>query len=273
MDLQVIAVYFFSDEILKARNFRDDPQVKMTTAEVITVAISSALLFYGNQKRTAQYLKSHRFIPNILSESHFNRRLHRIIPDIWQMIFSTLAEYFKHSNSSQEYIVDSFPILSCENTRIFRSKIYSGKAFRGYVASKKRFFYGVKAHLLVTAKGEPVECVLAPGAENDMSVFKRFHLDIPNHSTIYADRAYNSYAHEDFLKDNDLFLIAQRKSNSKRPHNGCMRYLQEVRRKRIETAFSQITMLFPKFIHAVTRKGFELKIYLFILAYSLHLLI
>jgi hypothetical protein len=76
MDLQVIAVYFFSDEILKARNFRDDPQVKMTTAEVITVAISSALLFYGNQKRTAQYLKSHRFIPNILSESHFNRRLH-----------------------------------------------------------------------------------------------------------------------------------------------------------------------------------------------------
>ena len=50
-------------------------------------------------------------------------------------------------------------------------------------------------------------------------------------------------------------------------------YLQEVLRKRVETAFSQITMLFPRFIHAVTRKGFELKIYLFILAYTFRLLI
>jgi hypothetical protein len=273
MDLQVIALYFFSDEILKARNFRDDPQVKMTTAEVITVALASALLFYGNQKRAAQYLKNHRFVLCALSESHFNRRLHRISPDVWQAIFSTLAEYFKHDNSSQEYIVDSFPILSCENMRIFRSRLYSGEEFRGYAASKKRFFYGVKAHILVTVKGQPVECILAPGAENDLSVFKRFDLNIPQHSTIYADRAYNSYAHEDFLKDNDLFLIAQRKVNSKRHHDGCVRYLQEVLRKRIETTFSQITMLFPRFIHAVTRKGFELKIYLFILAYSLHLLI
>ena len=106
MELQIIALYFFSDEILKARNFRDDPQVKMTTAEVITVALASALLFYGNQKRAVQYLKNHRFLPYVLSESHFNRRLHRILPDVWQAIFSTLAEYFKHSNSSQEYIVD-----------------------------------------------------------------------------------------------------------------------------------------------------------------------
>ena len=184
MELQIIALYFFSDEILKTRNFRDDPQVKMTTAEVITVALASALLFYGNQKRAAQYLKNHRFLPYVLSESHFNRRLHRILPDVWQAIFSTLAEYFKHSNSSQEYIVDSFPILACENMRIFRSKLYSGKEFRGYAASKKRFFYGVRAHLLVTVKGQPVECVLAPGAENDISVFKRFDLNIPQYSTI-----------------------------------------------------------------------------------------
>jgi len=32
-----------------------------------------------------------------------------------------------------------------------------GKAFRGYVASKRRYFYGLRVHLVTTAAGEPVE--------------------------------------------------------------------------------------------------------------------
>jgi len=39
-------------------------------------------------------------------------------------------------------------------------------------------------------------------------------------------------------------------------------------RKRAESAFSQILSAFPKWIHAVTAKGFELKVFLFVLAYS-----
>ncbi|TAA74868.1 MAG: hypothetical protein CDV28_1151, partial [Candidatus Electronema aureum] len=38
-------------------------------------------------------------------------------------------------------------------------------------------------------------------------------------------------------------------------------------RKRIESAFSVITQRFPAHIHAVTSHGFELKVFLFILAY------
>jgi hypothetical protein len=37
-------------------------------------------------------------------------------------------------------------------------------------------------------------------------------------------------------------------------------------RKRIESAFSVIAQKFPAHIHAVTAQGFELKIFLFILA-------
>ena len=36
--------------------------------------------------------------------------------------------------------------------------IYSKEEFRGYQASKKRYFYGLKIHLMVTQDGQPVEC-------------------------------------------------------------------------------------------------------------------
>lgn len=273
MELQIVAMYFFADEILKANHFHDDPQARMTTAEIITVAISAANFFYGNQRRAADFLREHRYIPYLLSEGHLNRRLHRISAEFWQQLFSTLAEYFKANHLSNEYVVDSFPIPVCDNIRIFKSKIFSGEPYRGYIANKKRFFYGIRVHIVATTNQEPVEIVFAPGSENDSRAFKRFDLDLPSNSTIYADKAYNSYFDEDFLKENDINFVAERKLNTKRVLNGCLRYLQSYWRKRIETTFSRITAFFPKKIHAVTSRGFELKAFLFILAYSLSLVI
>lgn len=71
MKLQVVAIYFFADEVLKANHFHDDPQAHMSTAEVMTVAITAARFFYGNQRRAAEFLREHRYISHFLSESHF----------------------------------------------------------------------------------------------------------------------------------------------------------------------------------------------------------
>lgn len=273
MELQIVAMYFFADEVLKANHFYDDPQSHMTTAEIMTVALTAARFFYGNQRRAADFLREHRYISHFLSESHFNRRLHRIPKEWWQLLFSILAEYFKKNHPSHEYVVDSFPIPVCDNIRIFRSKIFSGEQYRGYIANKKRFFYGIRAHVIATTNQEPIEVVFAPGCENDGKVFKRFDLDLPEESTIYADKAYNSYFDEDFFKENNINFVAERKVNAKRQLSGYLSYLQSYWRKRIETTFSNITTLFPKKIHAVTSRGFELKVFLFILAYSLSLII
>ncbi|CAK0742591.1 hypothetical protein CCP3SC5AM1_1110008 [Gammaproteobacteria bacterium] len=47
-----------------------------------------------------------------------------------------------------------------------------------------------------------------------------------------------------------------------------MEFLQKTYRKGIETVNSMITGMFPKCIHAVTAAGFELKVFLFVLAHS-----
>ena len=122
--------------------------------------------------------------------------------------------------------------------------------------------------MLVSKEGIPVEFIFTAGSEADIIALKRFNLDLPDESRIYGDKAYTSYEFEDFLKEMNIELIPQRRRNLKRQHSGTISYLQKINRKRVETVFSCITRYMPRYIHAVTSKGFILKLLLFILAYS-----
>ena len=144
-----------------------------------------------------------------------------------------------------------------------------GQAFRGYIACKRRFFYGLRVHLVMTTSGLPVEVMLAPGSEADISAFRRLRLDLPPEAYIFADAGYLDQHEEVLLADADLHLVAQRRKNSKEPLPPWMAYFARHERKRIETVFSQIASAFGRTIHAVTPHGFELKVFLTVLAYSM----
>ena len=80
---------------------------------------------------------------------------------------------------------------------------------------------------------------------------------------------FNEYFTEDTLVDAcKINLCPIRKKNATRPDSASVRYLQAVDRKRIETTFSQISRLMPESVHAITAKGFELNVFLFVLAFS-----
>ena len=168
-------------------------------------------------------------------------------------------------------MIDSMPIAVCDNIRIRRSRIYSKEDFRGYQASKKRYFYGRKIHRMVTQSGQPVECFLTPGGLGDVDALKYYAYELPDGSLIYADKAYNDYEIEDLLKEVEhIQLLPIRKKNSKRALPPYISFVQSYHRKRVETAGSLIAQLLPKAIHAVTPQGFELKVVLFVIASSLN---
>lgn len=168
-------------------------------------------------------------------------------------------------------MIDSIPIAVCDNIRIRRSKLYSAEDFRGYQASKKRYFYGLKIHLMVTQDGQPVECFLTPGGFGDVDALKYYAYELPDGSILYADKAYNDYEIEDLLKEVEhIHLIPMRKKNSKRALSPSSAFVQSYHRKRVETAGSLIEQLLPKSMHAVTSPGFELKVALFVIASSLN---
>ena len=67
-------------------------------------------------------------------------------------------------------------------------------------------------------------------------------------------------------------LYPIRQKNSTRPLPPSIAYVQHDYRKRIETVGSLIERMLPNTIHAVTAEGFELKVFLFVLADSLNCL-
>ena len=113
--------------------------------------------------------------------------------------------------------------------------------------------------------------VLTPGSYWGISVLKDMRLNLPIGSELHGDKGYTSYPLEDGLRDcARIHLIVARKSNSKRLHTDKKTTVHTRKiRKRIETAFSQIIKYFGRNIHAVTAAGFELKIYMSILAYAI----
>jgi hypothetical protein len=208
----------------------------------------------------------------MLSRSRLNRRLH-CLKELLLSIFELLGETWKHLNITSGYIIDSFPIAVCDNDRIPRVKRYKHEVHRGYIASKKRYFYGLKIHLMVTKEGQPVECFLTPGSSSDVRALHTFRFDVPEGSQVYADKAYNDYAMEDVLLEAaHIQIYPIRKKHSTRTLPPYIAYVQHDYRKRIETVGSILERMLPKTIHAVTAAGFELKVFLFVLAYSVNCL-
>ncbi len=279
MDDTTTATYYLCGEFLKAAGHRDDPQARLSTAEVMTIALAAASFFGGNIEAARSFLDEYGYIEKAISKSRFNRRLHAIKPSLWEALFALLAEVFKErasDGSEGAYVVDSMPVAVCDNIRIKRCRIYPrrghGEAFRGYIASKRRYFYGLRVHLVVGGAGEPVEFSLAAGSEADVKVFKELDLDLPEGSTVHADKGYTDYSCEDLLGEVGVKLLCQGRKRSRRPHSACAEFLAKPVRQRVETVFSKLSALFPRKIHAVTPKGFELKIVCFLLAFSIQCL-
>jgi hypothetical protein len=276
MDDTIITTYYLCEEFLKAIGHTDDRQVRLSIAEVMCTALLAAAFFGGNIEKTRSFLEEYGYINKAISKSRFNRRLHAIDPRLWRTLFDVLGEAFKHSQPGQTYVVDSLPVPVCDNIRIKRCRIYPreehGEAFRGYVASKRRYFYGLRVHLLVSESGEPVEFSIAAASEADIKVLKEMDLELPEGATIHADKGYTDYHYEDLLEEVGVKLLSQRKKRSKRPHSASKEFLAKPIRQYIETVFSKLSTLFSRKIHAVTPRGFELKIVCFLLAFSIQCL-
>lgn len=266
---KITGIFCFVDDLLKTSRHYEDSRRQVSDSEIITTAIVSSLYFGGHQDRAREFMKMTGLIPAMLDKSRFNRRLHALA-ELIHDLFMQVGYYFKHISCEMSYILDSFPVPVCDNIRISNCKLLKGKQWRGKQSSMRRYFYGIKVQLLVTKGGIPVEFDFVPGSENDSVSLKKLPMELPAESEVFADSAYTNYEIEDMLMETDqIALKVQRKSNLKRKDSPVAAFIKEYMRKRVETTISEIKGLFLRKIHAVTTKGWLLKITLFIFAFTL----
>ena len=269
---QTVAMYCFLDDLL--RHTRPvwarpaDPRRHLSDAQVLTTALVAARYFGGNLALGQHYMQSH-WGQKSLDKSGFNRQLHAL-SDTLLGLFATFGRLLKDLHTESRYVIDSFPVAVCHNTRIGRCRLLTGKAYHGRCASKRCWFYGFKVQVVATSAGLPVEFYIHAGAEADVRGMHGLPLDLPAGSTLYTDAGYTDYVAEDLFEEaSGGRQQSARKKNSKRPHHPAESFLIQHFRKSIETAFSQLTARFPKQIHAVTAAGFVLKLVLFIFVHAL----
>jgi len=264
-----LAIYCFIDDFLKASGHREDIRIEVTDAEVITIAITAMLQFGGNFERSRLVLHELGLIKRLLSRSRFSRRMNRLA-DLIHLLFHRLGAVLKELHWESRYLLDSFPVPICDNIRINRCRIVRDERYRGKMASKRRYFYGVRVQMLATADGIPLEFCILPGSCADLQGLAELALDLPETAELLVDSAYNFYEWEDYLLEIEAVkLQVPHKKNSKRSREPWLEIYKSVMRKYIETTIGEISKMFPKKIHATNLNGFLLKIALFLFAYQI----
>ena len=266
---QTIFMFVFIDDILKSLGLQTDKRAKCADSEIMTTAFIAALHFGGNHADAIGFVQESGLMPRMVGESRFNRRWHKLA-DMAAELFFQLGHVIKNMDSMLTYRVDSFPVRSCHNIRIRRSKLFKGEAYRGYNASKHEYFYGIKVFIITNADNKPVEYTFTPGSLSEIGGFRQLPLQLPEKAELYGDSGFTDYGHEDDLKEaQQLDLKIARKKNAKRRHEPWDNFLINAERKPIETTFSQMTALLSRKIHAVTQRGFLLKMVMLIFAFTL----
>jgi hypothetical protein len=110
MQTEITTIHVVCDDFLKAMKHRDDSQAGLTTADVMTTALVSARFFKNCLEHARVFLKQAGYMPNMLSQSCLNRRLHGLTEGVWLGLFAALGQVHQQLADSLDYIVDSLPI-------------------------------------------------------------------------------------------------------------------------------------------------------------------
>ena len=199
------------------------------------------------------------------------RKLNERVENIFEVTVSLFETILP--KGIETYAVDTFPVKVCENIRANRCRIAPDRGFRGYVASKRTYYHGVRLHFVASNKGYVKEFLITPGSVHDVQGLYLLPLiNLREGNILHADRGYTDYEAEDLMKEFEEITLMPIRKNSKR-FNFLGQFVAKVERKFIETVGSCIKALFPKRIHTVTLGGFIMKLKLFVLSYNIQQLL
>lgn len=126
-------------------------------------------------------------------------------------------------------------------------RIVSGENYRGYQASKCRYFHCILVKVITMGDVIPVEFCVLPGKFADLEGLAHPALQLPDSLHLIVDSAYANYQCEDcLLEEERINFRAQRKRST--PVS-----LSRLSKMRIETAFGELMKPFQKKIHVRKR--------------------
>ena len=190
MEQRIITVYCLIEDYLKAIGIKDDVRAVVSNAEVLLVGYMAVSDFAGNYRKAHEYF----ILMNcckMLEYSRFIRRLNEL-ESVVEKLFMWLGDLFIKLDGQRIYSVDSFPVELCQINREKRSNLWRAPELKGFNASKSKFFYGVKVHMVVTTDKSPVRCYISSGSMHDVNAAYKLLPQLPKDSLAIGDKGYAS---------------------------------------------------------------------------------
>ena len=132
------------------------------------------------------------WFPALPSYSCFVHRLNRLHEPFRELIDSVQSEQVA-ADDEGEYLVDSFPITLARNNHAYTAKVAPEIASKSYNATKKMYYYGVKAHVVARKReGELPDLeilMLEEAARQDGPVFDQIR-PMMQDNLVFGDQAY-----------------------------------------------------------------------------------
>ena len=219
---------------------------KLSDAELVTLAVISALLGYDNESQFVRFAHAHLrpWFPYLANRDGYNKRLRRS-GDMIACVMGCLARECE-SWHHDVWLVDSTPV-ECGRSRETQKRSGLARwAQYGWCASHSRWFWGLRLHLVATPSGLPIAFALA-GAKADERDVCADMIDAARIArpgqTLIADNRYRSQAFEADLNNAGITLLRPAtRTEAPRPGAKFLRPLRQIIESINQTLKGQLTL-------------------------------
>jgi hypothetical protein len=168
---------------------------RFTDQELMTAYLFGHWQGHFTQRRIHDYVAGHwrEWFPHLPSYQAFNRRLNRLSAAFALVLQDCLARGAAELGGGSDRLLDSLPVMLARGSRGDAAKVARPLAAKGYCASKKLYYHGVKLHLVARKRYQrlpvPETLVLTSAAVHDLTAFRQ-RLAWPAAGALFGDKAY-----------------------------------------------------------------------------------
>jgi len=209
--------------------------ITLSDAELLTMAVMSALLGFTSERRWLRYVTGSLagMFPRRIGQSGYNKRMRKAF-----FLFIRVIRMLAMDTSlwsDDVWVVDSTPVECGRSRETVTRSDAAGWAEYGYCASHSRYFWGLRLHLVCTLTGLPVMFALAGAKADERETLLGMLEAAPDVTAahpgqvIIGDKNYFGRAFEEELTERELELLRPvRKGEAKRAGQNLLRPLRQV---------------------------------------------
>lgn len=175
----------YAISLVKNWNGKRGPRRRLSLAKVLTLNIMRYLLHVKDLKAFHRLISSLGIVPELPNYENFLKASNKALP-VMTLFLQVLLEQNRRLNRTGIHFMDSTPVTTCLNRRIFSHKVTNSFASRG--KSTKGWFYGLKLHGVCTESGVLESVFFTSGNVSDCSAVEKVTENL--YGKFYADAGY-----------------------------------------------------------------------------------